>query len=338
MSDYFWKNKNVFITGINGFVGSTLASQLLKTGANVFGLIRTIDSKSLLFYEELNDDIVFTQGDITNKSLLDNFFSENRIDICFHLAAQVEVGVAARHPFFTWETNIRGTYTLLESLRQTNPKIEAIVVASSDKAYGEHPLESLPYKEHYPLLPKFTYDSSKACADLIAQSYASELFNMPILITRFANIYGPGQLNFSAVIPDAIRSALGYSEFIPRSDGKSVRDFLYVKDVSSLYLRIGQALSENQNLRGEVFNAGTDEGVSVKNVVKIIYEIIKNDNYIKIKEKFRANTNSKGEIINQIMNYDKVKKYFDWEPTTNFRDGLKETITWFDNYLNSFSQ
>ena len=242
--------------------------------------------------------------------------------------------MAAKHPFFTWETNIRGTYTLLESIRQVNPGLEAVVIASSDKAYGEHPVENLPYREDYPLIPKFTYDSSKACADIIAQSYTTELFNMPIVITRFANIYGPGQLNFSAVIPDAIRCALKYDKFIPRSDGKSIRDFLFVKDVATLYLKIGQALSRDHNLKGEVFNAGTDKGKSVRSVVEQIYHILDNKkDYIEIEKSFEKSSDSKGEIVNQIMNYEKVKKYFDWEPTTNFKDGLEETVVWFKRYL-----
>ena len=278
MKDKFWLNNNVFITGINGFVGGNLAEDLVKKGANVYGLIRNLTEKSYLFYMRINKKIEIVNGNITDKEFLRSFFNENKIDICFHLAAQVEVGVAAEYPFLTWETNVKGTYTLLEAIRESLPDISAIVIASSDKAYGEYPIEELPYKEDYPLMPKYPYDTSKACADLIAQSYASDLFKMPIVITRFANIYGPGQLNFSALIPDVIKCGLRNKEFIPRSDGSNKRDFLYVKDVADLYCTIGENIYFNKdNFRGEIFNAGTNEEKSVREVVETIYGLLKKD-------------------------------------------------------------
>lgn len=335
MNKNFWSEKNVFITGINGFVGGNLAKVLLDNGANVFGLIKTIDQRSFLYYTKINKKVVLINGDITNKNLLHTFFSENDINICFHLAAQVEVGVAAKYPFSTWETNVRGTYTLFEAIRESSSNVSAIVMASTDKAYGEYPQDKMPYQEHYPLKPQYIYDTSKACADFIAQSYSSELFQMPVVITRFANIYGPGQLNFSALIPDAIKCALGYNEFIPRSDGKNIRDFLFVNDVAGLYTTIAESLYKNAyNLKGEVFNAGTNDGKTVKYVVKQIYSIINNKKALKkILDLFNKNRSPMGEINNQVMHYKKVKKYFNWEPNTDFSDGLKITINWYKNYL-----
>ena len=163
---------------------------------------------SLLYFENIDKKINLILGNITNKELLKSIFLKYKIDICFHLAAQVEVGSALKYPYLTWETNIRGTYTLLEAIRESNKKVKSTIVASSDKAYGNYPLNSLPYKENYSLKPNFPYDTSKACADMIAKSYSSKLFNLPILITRFANIYGPGQLNFTALIPDVVKSCL----------------------------------------------------------------------------------------------------------------------------------
>ena len=151
MATNFWKNKNVFITGVNGFVGSNLAEDLVNKGANVYGLIRNINPKSYLFFNKINSRINIVNGSLVDKELLHGFFIENKIDICFHLAAQVEVGVAAKYPFLTWETNVRGTYTLLEVIRETSPDISSIVIASSDKAYGEYPIDMLPYKEDYAL-------------------------------------------------------------------------------------------------------------------------------------------------------------------------------------------
>jgi len=334
MNNNFWKNKNVFITGINGFVGSNLAEELLNSGAKVFGLIKTMDQKSYLFYSKLDKELVLINGDITNKTLLNTFFSDHDINICFHLAAQVEVGVAAKYPFSTWETNIRGTYTLFESIREYGKNLSAIILASSDKAYGEYPPEKMPYKEDYPLNPKYTYDTSKACADLIARSYSSELFNIPVVITRFANIYGPGQLNFSALIPDAIRCAFGYGEFIPRSDGQNIRDFLFVKDVSKLYSIIAEKLYNNNDLKGEVFNAGTNDGKTVRYVIEQIFNHINNQKELtKIKKLFEKNNSPLGEINNQIMDYDKVNRVFGWKPETHFIDGLKLTINWYKDYL-----
>jgi CDP-glucose 4,6-dehydratase len=283
----------------------------------------------------IDSKVEIINGSITNKELLNGFFAENKIDICFHLAAQVEVGVAAKYPYLTWETNVRGTYSLLESIRESCPEISAIIIASSDKAYGEYPIEELPYKEDYPLMPKYPYDTSKACADLIAQSYASDLFKMPIVITRFANIYGPGQLNFSALIPDAIKSALEGNQFLPRSNGKSKRDFLFVNDVADLYCIIGENLSQNPNLRGEIFNAGTNQEKSVREVIEYIYGILNKDAELKVIIKFfELNpSTSQGEINFQSMDYSKVEKYFNWQPKTSFLDGLNRSIEWYKNYL-----
>ena len=182
------------------------------------------------------------------------YISEEGINIIFHLGAQVEVGVALNNPYITYETNVRGTYTLLESIRLYPDSVQAVVVASSDKAYGEYAKEKMPYKEDYPLKPEYPYDTSKACADMIARAYSSSPSKLPIVITRFSNIYGPGQLNFSALIPDAIRSALGYSKFIPRGNGSMMRDFLFIEDVVDLYIRIAESLSKDKgNISGQIF-------------------------------------------------------------------------------------
>lgn len=220
----YWFGRNVLITGINGFIGGNLTKRLLEEGANVFGLIRDAKHDTLLFYEGLDEKVVLIDGEVTDLELLTRVISEEQIHSIFHLAAQVEVGVGLTNPFLTFETNIKGTYSLLEAVRQCPQTIESVVVASTDKSYGSYPKESMPYKEHYPLLPRYPYDVSKACADMIAQSYATEVFKLPIVVTRFCNIFGPGQLNFSAIVPDSVRACLGYGTFIPRGDGRQVRD------------------------------------------------------------------------------------------------------------------
>lgn len=329
----YWIGKNVLITGINGFIGGNLAKACLSKGANVTGIIRNIKKDTVLFYEGVADKINIIHGDVTDKDLMRKIVAEEQINCCFHLAAQVEVGVARAYPYLTWETNIKGTYALLEAVRENKESIEAVIIASSDKAYGSYNKNQLPYLEDYPLIPIYPYDVSKACADMIARSYASDLFELPIIITRFCNIYGPGQLNFSALIPDAIRSALGYCKFIPRGDGLHIRDYIYIDDVVHLYMLFAKDLCKNKNLRGEIFNAGTNKPKIVKDIVKKIYEILnKNSEYQDI-EKLWANKHANGEIANQYMSYDKLNKYFGWTPSVDFETGLRETIQWFEKYL-----
>jgi len=332
----FWCNKKVFITGINGFIGGNLAKYLIENGATVFGLIRNRTEKSFLFYEGLAKKITIINGSITDMQLLKRIIVEEGIQCCFHLAAQVEVGVAKAYPYLTWDTNVRGTYSLLEAIRENKDNIESVIIASSDKSYGNYPKEKMPYLEDYPLVPQFPYDTSKACADLIAQAYATDLYRIPIIITRFANIYGPGQLNFSALIPDCIKCALGYSEFVPRSDGSHIRDFLYVKDVIELYSILATNLSKDKSLSGEVFNAGTNKPHYVKDIVKTIYhKLNENVKYQAIEKKFKNNKTT-GEIYYQYMNYDKLNRYFDWSPRTNLEDGLDHTIKWYKKYLSVY--
>jgi len=222
----FWFGKNVFITGINGFIGGNLAKGLLQNGANVFGLVRNAARDTLLYYEKLDAQITLIEGEITDKDLLTRAISEEQIHVVFHLAAQVEVGVGLANPYLTFETNTRGTYCLMEAIRACPQTVKAVVVASTDKAYGAYPPERMPYKEDYPLLPKYPYDVSKACADMIARAYTSEIYRLPVVVTRFCNIFGPGQLNFSALIPDAVRACLGYGKFVPRGSGQQIRDFI----------------------------------------------------------------------------------------------------------------
>ena len=268
---YFWNNKRVLITGINGFIGGNLCKKLLTEGANVTGLIRNKNEKSLLFAEKLNKKITLTQGSLEDKNNLKRILLEQNIEICFHLAAQVEVGIAERDPYVTWETNVRGTYSLMEAIREQKKKIKAIIVASSDKAYGNYPKNKMPYKEDYELKAKYPYDVSKACSDMIARSYASELYNLPIIITRFANIYGPGQANFSALIPDCLKSILKNQNFIPRGNGNNIRDFIYVEDVAELYLSMAKKLYlKPKKITGQVFNAGAKKPIKVREIIKTI--------------------------------------------------------------------
>ena len=330
----YWFGKNVLITGLNGFIGGNLAKKLLKNGATVYGIMRNYKRDTLIFYEKLDSKIILISGDITDKELFSRIVSEERIQAVFHLAAQVEVGVGLSNPWLTFETNIKGTYSLLEGIRQCSQTIESIVIASTDKAYGSYPKEKMPYKEDYPLIPKYPYDVSKACADLIAQCYASEVYNLPVVVTRFCNIYGPGQLNFSAVFPDSIRACLGYGSFIPRGNGRQVRDFIFIDDVVDLYLQIGEKLASNPaKYRGHIYNAGTNSPKSVREVLETVYRLTnKEDEFDNILEMMKRK-DTIGEIDCQYMDYEKVNQHFGWSPKHSFEKGVEKTIEWFESYL-----
>lgn len=329
----FWRETNVLITGINGFIGGNLAKGLLAQGANVFGLLRNQKQDTLLYFDGLAAKTTLIEGDLCDQELLARIISEENIHCIYHLAAQVEVGVGASNPRLTFETNIRGTYTVLEAVRRFPQTVKAVVVASSDKAYGSYGRDKMPYKENYPLKPRYPYDTSKACADMIAQAYACELYKLPIVVTRFCNIYGPGQLNFSAIVPDAITSALGHTKFIPRGDGSQVRDFIYVEDVIELYLLIAEALaSKPGKVAGQVFNAGTNSPISVREVLELIYAAAGNKKDFAAVLAAMKRKKTTGEIDCQYMDFEKVNKYFGWKPRHGFKDGLRKTIAWFRRY------
>ena len=334
MRDNYWLHKNVLITGINGFIGGNVSKALIEKGANVFGLIRNLNKHTYLFFEELADNVVLIKGELNDKELMARIISEDQINVVFHLAAQVEVGIGLSNPYLTFETNIRGTYTLLEAVRLYPDRIEAVVVASTDKVYGSYSKDKMPYKEDYPLIPKYPYDTSKACADMLSRTYASDIYNLPITVTRFSNIYGPGQLNFSALIPDCIISALGNSKFIPRSDGSMIRDFLFVEDVAELYLKISEKLAkEPETVSGEIFNAGTNSPISIREIIGKIYSLIGNNEELQNVLRKMKGKKPVGEISCQFMDYVKVKDYFNWQPKHSVDEGLLKSINWYKRYI-----
>ena len=323
--------KNILVTGGFGLLASTLINMLSKKKFNVI----SIDKKKN-FYRYKNNKpkhYKLVLGDFRNKKFIYNIIKKYKIDVVFHLGATTQVLSSLAKPYDTYRNNIMGTINILENIREINPKI-IMIYASSDKAYGSYAKSEMPYKEEYPLKPQYPYDTSKACADLIARSYASDIYQLPIAITRFANIYGPGQLNFSALFPDCIRSALGYSKFIPRGDGSHIRDFLFIDDVISLYSLISSKLiHESKSITGQVFNAGTNEPRAVKDIINIIYNKIGNiDDLSQVNMQLNNNTTI-GEIDCQYMDYDKVNSFFNWKPETPFDLGIDKTIKWYDSYL-----
>ena len=332
MKKNFWYKKKVLITGIDGFVGSNLAKKLLNLQANIYGIVQKKNKRSLLYFEKLNNKCKLFKGDLTNQKFTSKIL-KNNFEIIFHLAAQVEVGVANKGPYKTWESNIRGTYTILDNLIG-NKKIKSIILASSDKSYGTYPKSLLPYKETYSSRAVYPYDVSKACADMIGQSYASELFKLPIITTRFSNIYGPGQLHFSALIPDIMKSIILNKRFIPRGDGSDLRDYVYINDIVDLYLLLSKNLYSNPNLRGEIFNAGVNKPIKVKDVIKKFYLSRNKKEELKIILKLMKSKKSKGEIPFQYMDYKKLKKYFGWQPKYEFKDTINDVFDWYEKYFN----
>lgn len=318
-----WKNKNVFITGGDGFVGGWLVKKIVDLEANVVILIRDIKKDFTYKLLGLEGKVTEVIGDLIDYDLLKRALNEYSIDSCFHLGAQTLVQIANRSPLSTFESNIKGTWNLLEACRNTKT-IERVIVASSDKAYGVQ--KKLPYHEDSPLLGIYPYDASKACADILARSYFAS-YGLPVVVTRNANTYGGGDLNFSRLVPDAIRSVLSNKEFEIRSDGTPVRDYMYVEDAVSAYVTLAEQIQE-KGIKGEAFNFGTEEPVSVVALFKTIAKLCG-----KPKAKPKILGSATNEIDRQYLCIDKAKRILKWKPRFSLDKGLKETIRWYKAYL-----
>ncbi len=318
----FWKNKNAFVTGASGFVGANIARFLVERGANVICLQRDAVKANSLELLNIASRVTVIQGDLEDYLLMQRVLNEYEIEAVFHLAAQAIVGVANRSPLSTFEANIRGTYNLLEACRQT-PTVKRIVVASSDKAYGTH--EHLPYKEDDPLLALFPYDASKACTDIISRSFA-HTYDLPVSVTRFANIYGPADLNLSRIIPGTILSVLQNESPIIRSDGTPKRDFAYVDDVAESYLLLAENI---EKAKGEAFNFGSGEAVQMLDLVNRIIKISSKD----LEPDILLKTKIEGEIDEQYLSADKAEEWFGWKPKISLDEGLNRTFDWYRDNL-----
>lgn len=315
----FWHRKVVLVTGITGFVGSALAKKLVELHAKVVGLMPYEKRKSNFYRLGLHKQVIKVRGNLEDYRLLARTLRKYPLQIVYHLGAQAIVGKANQSPIPTFKTNVEGTWNLLEACRKEGKKIEAIVVASSDKAYGTH--KKLPYREDYPLQPEYPYDVSKACADLIARSY-HKTYGLPIVVTRFANIYGPGDFNFSRIVPDTIQSVLRGKQPIIRSDGTPERDYLYIQDVVDLYLLFAEKIEKT---KGEVFNAGHNNPVSVLNMVHTILSVAGQQD---LKPIILGKGKLHGEIDRQWLDGGKVKAKLQWKPRVKLKKGLQKSIEW----------
>ncbi|HOW35801.1 MAG TPA: GDP-mannose 4,6-dehydratase [Candidatus Omnitrophota bacterium] len=320
----FWKNRKVLVTGPTGIVGSWLVKDLLALSAKVVVLIRDIEPKSEFYRSGDVKRVTAIYGKLEDFGLLKRILSRHKIDTVFHLAAQAIVDTAYHSPLATFESNIRGTYNLLEACRIYKNSVRQIIIASSDKAYGEQP--RLPYKENMPLRGRYPYEVSKSCADLLAQSYY-HTYDLPVVIVRCGNIYGGGDLNWSRIVPATIRSLLENERPIIRSDGSYIRDYIYVKDVCRAYIYLAQNL-KNKKLWGEAFNISNESPLTVMQLVKIIQKLM---GCSRIKPKI-INC-AKGEIHSQHLSSAKIRKMVHWKPQFGLKSGLTETIRWYDDFL-----
>ena len=329
MSD-FWKNKNVFITGATGLLGSWLTKLMIDEGANVIILNRDITPKSILWsssteFDYLKDKLTIVYGCLEDYQLLERILNEYEIEVVFHLGAQTIVGTANRNPLPTFESNIKGTYNILEACRRNKEYIKAIVVASSDKAYGAQ--EKLPYDESTPLKGTHPYDVSKSCADLIAYTYYNT-YGLPVCITRCGNLFGPGDLNFNRIVPGTIRSVVLDERPLIRSDGSYIRDYFYVKDGALAYKHLVEKMYE-LDIFGESFNFSNEIQVSVLELVKMILEIMESS----IKPDILGEVSN--EIKHQYLSASKASKVLRWEPHYTLKESLAETTKWYTDFLGS---
>ena len=321
--DEQWRDKRVLVTGCTGFLGSWLVDTLLPLGADVVGLVRDEVPQSRLIQTGLDNQISIVRGELGDYPLMERILAEYEINTIFHLAAQTIVGIANRSPMSTFETNIRGTWVLLEAARH-NPTVQAIVVASSEKAYGhEHPL---PFAETMPLQGRHPYDVSKSCADLIAQTYA-HTYGLPVAVTRCSNLYGGGDLNWNRLLPGTIRSVLRGERPIIRSDGTFKRDYLYVEDAVRGYLMIAEQMGKTAVL-GEGFNFGIGQPNSALDVVETIIRVSDHPDLEPI-----ILNEVQNEIKDEYLSADKAKTVLGWQPQETLESGLAKTIAWYDDFL-----
>lgn len=323
MSADFWQDRRTLVTGATGLVGGWLTKRLLAAGGDVVCLVRDWEPRCELVRVGLLDRVKVVRGDVRDQALLERILGEYEIETVFHLAAQAVVSIANRNPVSTFETNIQGTWCLLEACRRS-PMVKQIVVASSDKAYGEQ--EELPYHEGTPLQGRHPYDVSKSCADLIARSCAVS-FGLPVVVTRCGNFYGGGDLNWNRIIPGTIRSVLRGQRPLIRSDGQYVRDYFYVEDGAAAYMLLAERLAAQPDLRGEAFNFSNELQMTVYEVVRRVLLLMGSDLEAEVRNEVS------NEIRHQYLCAAKARNVLGWSPLFDLDTGLQRTIAWYREFL-----
>ncbi|WP_210317590.1 GDP-mannose 4,6-dehydratase [Salinarimonas ramus] len=319
----FWRDRRVLVTGATGLVGSHLTRELVSLGCDVVALVRDWVPGSPLLSEEWAGAVTLVRGDVCDQAAMERILGEHEIASVVHLAAQTIVPIANRNPVSTFETNVAGTWRLLEAARRS-PKVSEFVLASSDKAYGQAAV--LPYTEETPLAGLYPYDASKSCADLIAQSYAAT-YGTPVAITRCGNFFGGGDLNWSRIVPGTIRSVLAGERPVIRSDGTLVRDYIYVGDAVEAYMTLTERLAENRALAGRAFNFSTEIPLSARALVDLVLARMGSDlEPIVLGE-------ATHEIAEQYLDASRARAELGWAPRYGLEEGLDRTIAWYRERL-----
>lgn len=321
--DNFWTDRPTFITGATGLVGSWLVRRLVEAGADTVCLVRDWVPQSELVRGHLIEQVKIVRGDVCDQEMLERILGEYEVETVIHLAAQTIVPIANRNPTSTFEANIAGTWRLLEACRRS-PRVKQVVVASSDKAYGDH--EKLPYDEDAPLAGRHPYDVSKSCADLIAQSYATT-YNLPVTIARCGNFYGGGDLNWSRIVPGTIRSILRGQRPVIRSDGGYVRDYFYVEDGAHVYMTLAEQLAHRPELAGHAFNFSNEIQVTVRELADRILRLMDSNLELDIRNE------ASNEIRHQYLSAAKAHRMLDWQPLFTLDEGMTHTIQWYRDFF-----
>jgi CDP-glucose 4,6-dehydratase len=324
LSSKFWNDRPTLVTGGTGLLGGWLVKQLLSLGADVVCVIRDAVPQSELIRSGSIDRVKVVRGDVSDRVFLERVLGEYEIDTVMHLAAQTIVGIANRNPISTFETNIAGTWQMLEACRHS-PTVKQIVMASSDKAYGD--CDTLPYLETTPLQGLHPYDVSKSCADLISQAYG-HTYKLPVAITRCGNFYGGGDLNWNRIIPGTIRSIMSDKSPIIRSDGSFIRDYIYCEDGAAAYILLAEQLAGNPSLCGQAFNFSNETQVTVVDLVEKIIELMGSDLSPIVQNQ------ASNEIKHQFLDATKARELLGWTPEFTLDRGLEKTIAWYRNFLN----
>ena len=323
MTNNFWQDRRVLVTGATGLVGGWLTRSLLDRGGSVVCLVRDWVPQCELVRKALLERVNVVRGDVTDRAVVERALGEYEVQTVFHLAAQTIVGIANRNPLSTFESNVRGTWNVLEACRRS-PLVNAIVVASSDKAYGTQAV--LPYAEDMALQGRHPYDVSKSCADLIAQAYAAT-YDLPVGVTRCGNFYGGGDLNWNRVVPGTIRSILRQERPVIRSDGQYIRDYFYVEDGAAAYMLLAERLTGDRALRGMAFNFSNEIQITVLELVEKI--LAKMGSNLKPEVQNQASN----EVRHQYLSAERARKLLKWSPQFTINEGLDHTIAWYRDFF-----